>query len=145
MHQHKHGHELKWYQMLTVLISRRRAVVSTTAAVPQNASIVPQNIALPGVNSGRSLRPFTTGLSSCARCIFSALSRSYRVGSLRGVCASRVPSATEKIEALSTVHLHGIHVPLWPAPSPYTGPPSIVGYNCNTAYVNLEGNLLGTW
>lgn len=51
------------------------------------------------------LRPLTTGLSVAALEILAALMRSKGVGSLCGSCARRFPSATEKIEAPSTLHL----------------------------------------
>ncbi len=52
------------------------AVDMTIAAVPQTAKMEPHSIALPGVNSGSSLMPFTSGVSMAAFCCFSSLMRS---------------------------------------------------------------------
>ena len=62
---------------------------------------------LPGVYSGMSRRPRTSGVSSWARASRSARMRSKAVGSLCGVDASAFPSATEKMDVPSLLHLHG--------------------------------------
>ena len=65
--------DVRW---LTVLMFRDFAVDMTIAAVPQTAKMEPHSIALPGVNSGNSLMPFTSGVSMAAFCCFSSLMRS---------------------------------------------------------------------
>ena len=77
------------------------------AAVPQIASILPQSMARPGVNSGIKRKPWTTLSSTEALAIFCALLNSQPVGCLTGVWANRLPSAMEKMDAPSEVHLQG--------------------------------------
>ena len=73
----------EWYaanpdemRSITVFMSRDLAVETTSAAVPHTAKMLPQSIALPGVNSGSNLIPLTRGVSRAAFCCFSSLIRS---------------------------------------------------------------------
>lgn len=74
-------------------------------AVPQMARMLPQSMARAGVYSGIKRSPWTTLSSTAALAIFLARLSSQAVGSLGGVCAKRLPSAMEKMDAPSGLHL----------------------------------------
>lgn len=64
-----------------------------------------QSSARAGVYSGIRRMPCTTRVSTAAAEILRIRASSHALGCLTGVCASLLPSCTEKIEAPSVFHL----------------------------------------